>query len=595
MITVNDNSVPQINAALLRLNNVVDVDVSQLEKNISELRDDTNKETSRLQQEIDEITAGTMVYTAGSHIDISSTGVISVTDLSRVAETGSYTDLTDKPTIPAPQVNADWNATSGLAEILNKPTIPAAQVQSDWTEADPSSKAYIQNKPNLATVATSGSYNDLTDTPTIITPVQSDWTESDPNSLAYILNKPTIPSGTGGYTYIVDSDQKLRDWANNVSGNDYRHVLIKSGQWKLTASSFTLGYAINLTKTLTWTVDGEVGSEIIITNYQWGIGWNAYRCDSSKTATTKVMTCVRESSTYYANPKVNYAVSVCWFAYGSTTSSATYFRTPDSTTSVQASSITMEGFNYSVLPFVYYSGRFYEFNDFNANYLYPSIDCHIHNVTIKVYDSNYNNTTTTYHSASVVYGGINVNNCKLEIYHSSNSNGQIVLADIMCVGYEFRNNTCKVYGSVGGRLPRAYGIQMAENILNNLIEMRSFGGYYDSHTTLEYGYGTRYCLNVCDNIIVMFTRWDAGRGSVTTGYTRGIANSWICERNRITFYQTTVPSGLTFTKDGFYQSYGVKSNIVTNGSSLSNTSYSTLTTATAADTTSAGGGNYSYS
>ena len=37
---------------------------------------------------------------------------------------GSYNDLTDKPTIPAAQVNADWNAVSGVAQILNKPTIP---------------------------------------------------------------------------------------------------------------------------------------------------------------------------------------------------------------------------------------------------------------------------------------------------------------------------------------------------------------------------------------------------------------------------------------------------------------------------------------
>lgn len=45
-------------------------------------------------------------------------------DLATVATTGSYNDLTDKPTIPAAQVNADWNAVSGVAEILNKPTIP---------------------------------------------------------------------------------------------------------------------------------------------------------------------------------------------------------------------------------------------------------------------------------------------------------------------------------------------------------------------------------------------------------------------------------------------------------------------------------------
>ena len=59
----------------------------------------------------------------------------------------SYNSLSDKPTIPAAQVNADWNATEGVAEILNKPTIPTI--------------------PALADVATSGSYNDLSDKPTI--------------------------------------------------------------------------------------------------------------------------------------------------------------------------------------------------------------------------------------------------------------------------------------------------------------------------------------------------------------------------------------------------------------------------------------------
>lgn len=44
--------------------------------------------------------------------------------LATVATSGSYNDLTNKPTIPAAQVNSDWNANSGVAEILNKPTIP---------------------------------------------------------------------------------------------------------------------------------------------------------------------------------------------------------------------------------------------------------------------------------------------------------------------------------------------------------------------------------------------------------------------------------------------------------------------------------------
>lgn len=64
-------------------------------------------------------------------------------DLATVATSGSYNDLTNKPTIPAAQVNSDWNASSGVAQILNK--------------------------PSLAAVATSGSYNDLSDKPTIPT------------------------------------------------------------------------------------------------------------------------------------------------------------------------------------------------------------------------------------------------------------------------------------------------------------------------------------------------------------------------------------------------------------------------------------------
>jgi hypothetical protein len=39
---------------------------------------------------------------------------------------GKYEDLADPPTIPAAQVNSDWNATSGPEEILNKPSQLAA-------------------------------------------------------------------------------------------------------------------------------------------------------------------------------------------------------------------------------------------------------------------------------------------------------------------------------------------------------------------------------------------------------------------------------------------------------------------------------------
>lgn len=52
-------------------------------------------------------------------------------DLATVATSGSYNDLLNKPTIPAAQVNSDWNADSGVAQILNKPTIPDVSGKAD--------------------------------------------------------------------------------------------------------------------------------------------------------------------------------------------------------------------------------------------------------------------------------------------------------------------------------------------------------------------------------------------------------------------------------------------------------------------------------
>ena len=52
-------------------------------------------------------------------------------DLATVASTGDYDDLSNKPTIPAAQVNSDWNASSGVAQILNKPDLSVYATQND--------------------------------------------------------------------------------------------------------------------------------------------------------------------------------------------------------------------------------------------------------------------------------------------------------------------------------------------------------------------------------------------------------------------------------------------------------------------------------
>ena len=104
-------------------------------------------------------------------------------DLATVATTGAYSDLTGTPTIPAAQVNSDWNASSGVAEILNKPT--------------------------LATVATSGAYSDLTGTPTIPAAIQ---VSTMPTAAVGELDKiyqyvgTTDANYTNGYFYKCVSD-----------------------------------------------------------------------------------------------------------------------------------------------------------------------------------------------------------------------------------------------------------------------------------------------------------------------------------------------------------------------------------------------------
>ena len=50
-------------------------------------------------------------------------------------------------TIPAAQVPADWDATTGVSRILNKPTIPAAQVPADWDATTGATR--ILNKPAI--------------------------------------------------------------------------------------------------------------------------------------------------------------------------------------------------------------------------------------------------------------------------------------------------------------------------------------------------------------------------------------------------------------------------------------------------------------
>lgn len=72
---------------------------------------------------------------------------------------GSYNDLTNKPTIPAAQVNADWNAVSGVAEILNKPTIPTVDQSYSASSTNAQSGTAVAQAVAAAGVAVTEIYS----------------------------------------------------------------------------------------------------------------------------------------------------------------------------------------------------------------------------------------------------------------------------------------------------------------------------------------------------------------------------------------------------------------------------------------------------
>ena len=93
------------------------------------------------------IPAGKPIQAAGS---AGSSGQILSTTGSSIAWVtpfdGSYNSLTNRPSIPAAQVNSDWNASGGVAVILNKPSVPP--LPSVTTAAASSGGALAYNSGN---------------------------------------------------------------------------------------------------------------------------------------------------------------------------------------------------------------------------------------------------------------------------------------------------------------------------------------------------------------------------------------------------------------------------------------------------------------
>ena len=199
---------------------------------------------------------------------------------------GAYADLTGRPSIPAAQVNADWNASGDVAEILNKPAIPGnddidariapwaragqsepsgtgeVNVQANWAETDANSDAFIQNKPTIPSAAANWAEDGNADAIPLAklanapgeANVQPDWNQSDADSDSYIQNKPALFSGSFDDLTnkpTIPAAQVNADWsATSGIAQILNKPVIPTERWKgnWSAGAYAIGNVVKDTQ-----------------------------------------------------------------------------------------------------------------------------------------------------------------------------------------------------------------------------------------------------------------------------------------------------------------------------------------------------------
>ena len=156
--------------------------------------------------------------------------ILNKPNLAKVATSGSYNDLSDKPYIPGGAPVTSVNGMTGavvldatdVGALPDTTHIPDDPVQADWDETDNTKLDYIKNKPTLATVATSGDYNDLNNIPTIPTVIDSvtsgDMNAVTSNAVASALSGKADGSGSIYFAYFTPRQFNNASFLSNYVG-----------------------------------------------------------------------------------------------------------------------------------------------------------------------------------------------------------------------------------------------------------------------------------------------------------------------------------------------------------------------------------------
>ena len=157
-----------------------------------------------------------------------------ITSISAVGFSNDYNDLDNLPTIPAAQVNSDWNATSGVAEILNKPTLPATVGDMLKSVYDTDVDGVVDSAERIQIVVRNSTGSTLTKGQIVYL---SGATGNRPNAVLSQANTEATSSKTIGMV--------IANIANNADGQ----VAVNGTLHDLDTSAFTAGDTLWLSAT----------------------------------------------------------------------------------------------------------------------------------------------------------------------------------------------------------------------------------------------------------------------------------------------------------------------------------------------------------
>lgn len=146
-----------------------------------------------------------------------------VSSLATVATSGSYNDLTNKPTIPSAQVNSDWNANSGVAQILNKPTIPTNTSQLNNDSGYITSSYHDSSKQDTLSAGTGISITSNT--------VANTWVTSF-NGSTWAVTYTAPVTSVNNNTWAVTVNDDVRVFAVPAVNDDISDMITRLSAWK---------------------------------------------------------------------------------------------------------------------------------------------------------------------------------------------------------------------------------------------------------------------------------------------------------------------------------------------------------------------------